>query len=83
MSLPDLLAPESILTGFITPAELCSMLGVSPRTLYRWQAQRNGPPRCRVGKLIFYRIEAVRDWLTNSETPNAPSPTRRPRSGGR
>ncbi|AWJ94825.1 DNA-binding protein (plasmid) [Azospirillum baldaniorum] len=64
-SLPDTAFPE-----YLTPDALAAMLGISERTLQRWHAARRGPARCKVGKLIRYRIEAVRDWLAaNEERP--------------
>ncbi len=56
------------LPEFISPRTLADLLGVSPRTLQRWHQTRRGPVRCKVGHLIRYRVEAVRDWLTSNET---------------
>ena len=58
--------PDGVLTGFITPVQLAAQLNVSVRTLSRWHAQRIGPPRCAIGKLIVYSIDAVRNWLLAS-----------------
>lgn len=56
-----------VLSGFITPEVLAALLGISGRTLARWHAQRIGPARCKVGKLILYRTQAVRDWMAAQE----------------
>jgi hypothetical protein len=56
------------LGDYVTPEQLSKHLGISVRTLSRWHARRIGPPRCSVGKLILYRIAAVRTWLTERET---------------
>lgn len=59
--------PDGLLSGFLTPEQLALHLGVSLRTLARWRARRIGPARCVVGKLILYRTETIRDWLSNLE----------------
>jgi hypothetical protein len=53
---------------YVTPEQLAQHLGKSTRTLARWHARRIGPPRCSVGKLILYRVAAVRTWLAERET---------------
>lgn len=68
-----------LLAPFLKPEELADALGVSRRTLDRWHAQRLGPARCQVGKLILYRVDAVRDWLSGLE----PGPARRSPRGRR
>ena len=67
--LNQLALPNSVLPEFITQKTLADLLGVSPRTLQRWHQNRRGPARCKVGHTIRYRIAAVRDWLTSTETP--------------
>lgn len=42
-------------------------LQVTRRTLERWHALRMGPPRIKLGKQVFYRAPAVRDWLIKHE----------------
>src|SRR3954447_4878532 len=69
------------LGDYVTPEQLSKHLGISVRTLSRWHARRIGPPRCSVGKLILYRVAAVRTWLAGRE--NAPPQTGTQRSVGR
>jgi len=57
----------SVLAGFITPSELCRQLGKTRRTLDRWHSLGLGPPRVRVQRMILYRVEDVRAWLTAHE----------------
>jgi hypothetical protein len=73
---------DSLTLGeYITPDQLAQHLGVSVRTLSRWHARRIGPPRCSVGKLILYRVTAVRAWMAEREfTPV--TPTMRRSAGG-
>ena len=66
---------DSLTLGeYVTPDQLAQHLGVSIRTLSRWHARRIGPPRCSIGKLILYRVTAVRAWMTEREfTPVTPA----------
>jgi hypothetical protein len=41
--------PKLILDGFLRREELAQQLGLSPRTIDRWEALRKGPPRVCVG----------------------------------
>ncbi|MGH3424607.1 MAG: helix-turn-helix transcriptional regulator [Nocardioidaceae bacterium] len=38
-------------------------LGISVATLYTWRCHRLGPRSYRVGGLVRYRPEEVRDWV--------------------
>jgi hypothetical protein len=80
--LDPLLFDDSLTLGeYVTPDQLAQHLGVSVRTLSRWHARRIGPPRCSVGKLILYRIAAVRGWMAEREFGPV-SPTTRRSAGG-
>lgn len=52
----------------MTPTEAAELLGVSTRTLSRWHALRVGPARCKIGRKVLYRREAVNVWLAQNET---------------
>ena len=62
----------SVLDGFISEADLARQLNRSARTLQRLAARRLGPPRIKVGRLVFYNIEHVRDWIAQLEQPGPP-----------
>lgn len=80
LSTARLSASDSVLLAdFLTPIDLARQLGISPRTLARWNAQRIGPPRCKVGRLTLYRVEAVRSWMIEQERGQAPNDRRRRR----
>ena len=62
----------SVLDGCISEAELARQLHRSVRTLQRLAARRLGPPRTKIGRVIYYHVEHVRDWLLQQEQPRKP-----------
>lgn len=58
---------SSILDEYISPEHLAAELHISTRTLDRWHALREGPPRTKLGKRILYRRESVAAWLRSRE----------------
>jgi hypothetical protein len=48
---------------YLTAERLASMLGVTVRTLARWNACRIGPPKIKIGKTILFDLAKVPDWL--------------------
>ena len=77
-------AVVNLLCDYLTPDQLAKFeLGVSERTLSRWHTQRLGPPRCVIGKLILYRVDAVREWMAEREAMSAPCSTPRRHRHGR
>jgi predicted DNA-binding transcriptional regulator AlpA len=63
----ETLSPRPVLAGFLRREELAAQLGISPRTIDRWQVSRLGPPRVHVGRTILYSVESVREWLHSRE----------------
>jgi hypothetical protein len=66
----------SVLDGYISEADLARQLNRSVRTLQRLVARRLGPPRTKIGRLIFYNVynvAHVRDWLSRQEQPRKPA----------
>jgi hypothetical protein len=57
----------SIFEGYISEAEYARQRGVSLRTCQRDRALRKSPPHCIIGKQVFYRITAIREWLLQQE----------------
>ena len=60
----------SVLDGYISEADLARQLNRSVRTLQRLAARRLGPPRTKIGRLIFYNVEHVRDWISQRGQPS-------------
>jgi predicted DNA-binding transcriptional regulator AlpA len=57
----------SVLEGFISEPDLARQLHRSVRTLQRLAATRSGPPRIKIGRSVYYKIESVRAWLAQLE----------------
>lgn len=53
---------------YVTADGLAAMLGVTVRTLSRWDAARIGPPKIRIGKKVLFDLAKLPDWLATHET---------------
>jgi hypothetical protein len=74
---------RDFLQGYISEEEYAARRGVSVRTCQRDRQLRQSPPYVLIGRQVFYRVEAIREWLVARErqddrTPTAPR-ARRPR----
>lgn len=58
---------EKLLDDWMSRAGLAGELGISIDTLGRWETRRIGPPCIRLGRRVYYRKGAVRDWLRAQE----------------
>jgi hypothetical protein len=58
---------KDFLQDFITEADYAARRGVSLRTCQRDRQLRQAPPYVRFGRRVYYRIEAVREWLVKNE----------------
>lgn len=67
-------APD-FLAGFISEEVYAARRGVSLRTCQRDRQLRQSPPFVLIGRRVFYRVEAVRDWLLAREQTAARKPT--------
>jgi hypothetical protein len=66
---------------YVSAQRVASMLGVSVRTLSRWDAARIGPPKIKVGKLILFDLGKLTEWLASRETRPAAAAGRKPPGG--
>ena len=64
------MSAENILAGYIPRPELAKQLDKNERTLARWQYLKIGPPVTLIGREPWYRVEAVRKWLSERERPS-------------
>ena len=53
---------------YVTADRLAATLGVTVRTICRWDASRIGPPKIKIGKLILFDLAKLPDWLATRET---------------
>ena len=53
---------------YLTADRLATTLGVTVRTLARWDAARIGPPKIKIGKLVLFDLAKVPDWLAAHTT---------------
>lgn len=58
-----------LMNGWISRLDLALELEVTVETLHRWEKLRFGPPCVRAGRKIYYRRDAVQDWLMQQEAP--------------
>ncbi|ATX65548.1 helix-turn-helix transcriptional regulator [Roseinatronobacter bogoriensis] len=56
-----------LLSGWISRLDLALELGLTVETLHRWEKLRFGPPCVRAGRKIYYRRDAVQNWLLEQE----------------
>ena len=59
--------PPNLLADWISREQLARELGLTPDTLARWEARRQGPPCTRIGRKTLYRRLAVQDWVRSQE----------------
>ena len=78
------------LRGYISEAAYAHVRNTSVRTCQRDRQLRKSPPFVRLGRRVFYRIEAVQTWLVSNEQGptqleriSGAGRTRRGRFGGR
>jgi hypothetical protein len=70
----------SILSEYLTKAELAAQLNRSIRSMDRWALTGDGPPFVRIGRRSLYRRAAVIEWLRSLEI--VPGRVGRKRNGG-
>jgi hypothetical protein len=66
---------QDFLEGYISEEDYARGRGVSMRTAQRDRQLRQSPPFTRLGRKIYYRIEAVKEWLRSQEEHKDRIPT--------
>ena len=59
--------PKSVADTHFTREEAAKYLGVTPRTLIRWEQFGEGPPITRLGRRILYKKKSLRNWVGEQE----------------
>jgi hypothetical protein len=60
---------------YVRQQRLARILGVTARTLARWNSRGIGPPKITIGKPVLFDLAKLPDWLAARET----APTRNTR----
>ena len=55
---------------YVGAARLAALLGVSLRTLSRWDARGTGPPKIKIGRKVVFDIGQIPEWLATRELPS-------------
>jgi predicted DNA-binding transcriptional regulator AlpA len=64
---------------YVSAQRVASMLGVSVRTLSRWDTTGIGPPKIKVGNLILFDLGKLTEWLASRESrPTAAAGSKTP-----
>ena len=74
---------SDFLEGFIPEDEYARIRGVTIRTCQRDRQLRKAPPYIQLGRRIFYRIDALREWLVKNERADDQTPDPRRDLGAR
>ncbi len=57
----------NVLADLLSEEALAAQIGVTIRTLQRWRQLRQGPPWLSIGRSVFYRAAATREWILQRE----------------
>jgi hypothetical protein len=67
VGLPGEAPGPDFLEGYVSEEDYARRRRVSLRTCQRDRQLRQAPPYVQFGRRIYYRVEAVRDWLVKNE----------------
>jgi hypothetical protein len=71
---------ETIIIGgceYATALQLARSLGITVRTIARWDAAGIGPPKIKIGNTILFDVKKLQEWLQAHEKPAPANPTGR------
>ena len=57
---------------FVTAKEIAKMLGVSRRTIWRWDTCEKVPEPIRIGKAVRWRRHDIEEWVKDGCPPRQP-----------
>jgi excisionase family DNA binding protein len=67
---------DSAVITLLTESEVSQALRVSLATLRKWRVEKRGPRFIKIGSLVRYQLEDLREWLSKLPTGGmAISPT--------
>ena len=74
---------NSLLTDYVDRETLARALGLNPRTLQRYEGERDGLPSCEIGGRVHYHQEKAVRWIiergTRRRNQRSRNPVRRER----
>jgi hypothetical protein len=65
--LPETPTAPAVLADYFTREELAPELGITVRTLARWDVLRIGPPKTKLGHKTLYKRTSVIEWIASRE----------------
>jgi hypothetical protein len=70
---------DNYLKGFVEETDYAKIRGSSLRTCQRDRHLRISPPYVKIGRRVFYRVEAIQAWLISRErsAPDSRAPGQR------
>ncbi|GGE18339.1 hypothetical protein GCM10011390_41910 [Aureimonas endophytica] len=68
---PEEAVKPGLLHEYLTVTELARDLGVTVRTIHRWQAGADGIPATRIGARTLFQKASVAVWLAERQQKNA------------
>jgi excisionase family DNA binding protein len=61
-------AENSPISALLTETEVSNVLRVSLATLRKWRVDKRGPRFIKIGSLVRYQLEDLREWLSSLPT---------------
>ena len=72
---------NAAMNALLTETEVSRVLRVSLATLRKWRVDKRGPRFIKIGPLVRYQLEDLRDWLSSLPTGGIASPASRAEIG--
>jgi predicted DNA-binding transcriptional regulator AlpA len=58
------------MTQLLNEKAAAHALGLQPKTLTRWRWEGRGPPHCKIGGAVRYRVEDVEAFIAGTVVQN-------------
>ncbi len=65
---------NTAMSALLTETEVSHILRVSLATLRKWRVDKRGPRFIKIGPLVRYQLEDLREWLSSLPTGGISSP---------
>jgi excisionase family DNA binding protein len=66
---------DSAVIALLTESEVSKALRVSLATLRKWRVEKRGPRFIKIGSLVRYQLEDLREWLSKLPAGGMPIST--------